>query len=111
MPVHLPDQLIHGDLNPDNILVADHLPAAIIDFAPYWRPAAFALAVLAYWVGPYTGNAAILEQFRGIPAFDQMLLRAGLRMTLTQSNPGHAAKLEEYEQAAGIIETFVTNQS
>ena len=108
-PVYLPDQLIHGDLNPDNILVADHLPPAIIDLAPYWRPAPFAIAVLAYWVGPYRGNAAILEQFQGIPAFDQMLLRAGLRMTLTQRDPVQAAKLEEYEQAVGIIEAFVTN--
>jgi uncharacterized protein (TIGR02569 family) len=110
-PVDLPEQLIHGDLNPDNILVADHLPPAIIDLAPYWRPAPIALAVLAYWVGPYRGNAAILEHFRGIPAFDQMLLRASLRLTLTQSNPGQATKLEEYERAARIIETFVTSHS
>jgi uncharacterized protein (TIGR02569 family) len=110
-PVHLPDQLIHGDLNPDNILVADHLPPAIIDLTPYWRPAPFALAVLAYWVGPYRGNAAILEHFRGITAFDQMLLRAGLRMTLTQSNPQQATKLDEYEHAVEIIESFVTNHS
>ena len=86
-PVHLPDQLIHGDLNPDNILVADQLPPAIIDLAPYWRPASLALAVLAYWLGPYRGNAAILEHFRGITAFDQMLVRAGLWKALSQRNP------------------------
>jgi hypothetical protein len=108
-PVHLPDQLIHGDLNPDNILVADLLPPAMIDLAPYWRPAPLALAVLAYWIGPYRGNAAILEQFRGIAAFDQMLLRAGLWKTLCQRDLGQATKLKEYEQAVGIIEQFVTS--
>jgi uncharacterized protein (TIGR02569 family) len=107
-PVHLPDQLIHGDLNPDNILVADQLPPAIIDLTPNWRPAPFALAVLAYWVGPYRGNATILDHFRGIPAFGQMLLRAGLRMTLTQRDPRQATNLDQYEKAARIIETFVT---
>jgi uncharacterized protein (TIGR02569 family) len=111
MPVYLPEQLIHGDLNPDNILVADELPPAIIDLALYWRPAPLALAVLAYWLGPYRGTAAILEHFRGITAFDQMLLRAGLWKTLSQRDPGQPTNLEQYEQAAGIIENFVTSHS
>src|SRR5215469_815242 len=97
-PVHLPDQLIHGDLNPDNILVADQLAPAIIDLAPYWRPAPLALAVLAYWVGPYRGNSAILEHFCGITAFDQMLVRAGLWKTLCQRDPGQATNLEQYQK-------------
>jgi uncharacterized protein (TIGR02569 family) len=43
-----PAQLIHGDLGPGNVLFADDvgLPPAILDFSPYWRPAAFATAVL-----------------------------------------------------------------
>jgi hypothetical protein len=69
------------------------------------------LAVLAYWVGPYRENAAILEHFRGIPAFDQMLLRAGLRLTLTKRDPGQATNLEQYEKAARIIEMFVISHS
>jgi uncharacterized protein (TIGR02569 family) len=107
-PVHLPDQLIHGDLNPDNILVADELPPAIIDLAPCWRPAPLALAVLAYWLGPYRGNAGILEHFRDITAFDQMLVRAGLWKALSQRNPEQPTHLEQHELAAGIIENFVT---
>jgi uncharacterized protein (TIGR02569 family) len=107
-PVHLPDQLIHGDLNPDNILVADQVPPAIIDLAPYWRPAPLASAVLAYWIGPYRGNAAILEHFRGIPAFDQMLIRAGLWKALSQRDLGQPTHLEQHAQAVGIIENFVT---
>jgi hypothetical protein len=88
-----------------NILVADQLPPAIINLAPYWRPAPLALAVLAHWIGPYRGNAAILEHFRSVTAFDQMLLRADLWKTLSQRDPGQPRNLEQYEQAAGIIDT------
>ena len=107
--VDLPNQLIHGDLNLNNILVIENLPPAIIDLAPYWRPAEFALAVMAFWVGPYNGNAEILEQFRSVKEFDQMLIRAGLRMILTQRDPQHATGLEEYEKAVEIIERFVNS--
>ncbi|HEY0736546.1 MAG TPA: phosphotransferase [Herpetosiphonaceae bacterium] len=78
----LPDlgcQLIHGDLNEQNILVAPGQPPALIDMTPYWRPAPFALAVLAFWIGPYRGDAAVLRLFAQIPAFDQMLIRMALR--------------------------------
>lgn len=78
----LPDlrcQLIHGDLNEQNILCAPGLPPALIDMTPYWRPAEFALAVLAFWIGPYRGRAEILPHFAPIAAFDQMLIRMALR--------------------------------
>ncbi len=39
-------QLIHGDLS-GNVLFAAGLPPAIIDFSPYWRPVAYASAVVA----------------------------------------------------------------
>ncbi|HEX2915983.1 MAG TPA: phosphotransferase [Chloroflexia bacterium] len=108
-PVELPSQLIHGDLNLSNILVADPLPPAIIDLAPYWRPPEFALAVTAYWVGPYRGDIAVLSQFKHLKAFDQMLIRAGLRMLLTQKDPWHANGLEDYRKANEIIIQFVTS--
>lgn len=43
----VPDEstLIHGDLT-GNVLFHDTLPPAIIDFTPYWRPRAFASAVV-----------------------------------------------------------------
>jgi uncharacterized protein (TIGR02569 family) len=44
-PVDVPSQLIHGDLT-GNVLFADGLPPAIIDFSPYWRPTAFATAIV-----------------------------------------------------------------
>jgi len=45
-PVDLPDQLIHADLA-GNVLFADGLPAAVIDFSPLHRPAGLPLAVVA----------------------------------------------------------------
>jgi fructosamine-3-kinase len=38
MDVQLPEQLIHGGLNAENILVAPEVAPAIIDMTPYWRP-------------------------------------------------------------------------
>ena len=40
------NQLIHGDLS-GNVLFADGLPPAVIDLPPYWRPAAYASAIVA----------------------------------------------------------------
>ena len=44
-PVNAKSQLIHGDLT-GNVLFHDELPPAIIDFAPQWRPTAFASAIV-----------------------------------------------------------------
>jgi hypothetical protein len=66
-----------------NVLIAPGVPPTIIDFTPSWRPATYALAVFAYWLGPYRGNSGILEQFVGFPAFDQLLLRVALGKLLT----------------------------
>lgn len=41
----LADQLIHGDLS-GNVLLTAGLAPAVIDVSPYWRPAAYADAVL-----------------------------------------------------------------
>jgi uncharacterized protein (TIGR02569 family) len=73
-----PAQLIHGDLNDENILISADAAPAIIDFTPCWRPPAYALAVFAYWIGPYRGEYAILDLFATIPAFDQLLIRVAL---------------------------------
>jgi uncharacterized protein (TIGR02569 family) len=106
-PVTVNDQLIHGDLNINNILISDTLSPAIIDFTPYFHPTEFALAVTAYWLGPYTGDIEILNKFKNIKEFDQMLIRAGLRSMLTQEDPLHATDLEIYRKANQIIKEFV----
>jgi uncharacterized protein (TIGR02569 family) len=77
-PVHGPDQLIHGDLS-GNVLFHPHLPPAIIDLSPYWRPPAFASAVVAVdalvWEGADHGVLSVLD---GHPDPSQHLLRAAI---------------------------------
>jgi uncharacterized protein (TIGR02569 family) len=77
-PVRESGQLIHGDLT-GNVLFHPHLPPAIIDLSPYWRPPAFASAVVALdalvWEGADRGVLSVLE---GHPDPSQHLLRAAI---------------------------------
>ena len=99
----LKPQLIHGDLNPHNILIEPSVPPGIIDIAPYWRPPEFAQAVAAYWLGPLRGDRAVLAAFSRVQAFDQMLLRAGLRMLFIRNEFGNLNDLSAYATASRII--------
>ena len=45
-PIDLPYQITHGDPGGDNILFAENLAPALIDIAPYWRPAGYAIAMM-----------------------------------------------------------------
>lgn len=75
-PLGAPSQLIHGDLT-GNVLFADDLPPAIIDFSPYWRPAPFASAIVVadaiVWEG---ADPSVLEAVSHIDRFGQYLVRA-----------------------------------
>lgn len=75
-------QLIHGDLNPENILIAPGLPPAFLDFSPFWAPPEFALAIFANFSGPRRWDPGVLDFFAGISNFDQLLVRAAIRMLL-----------------------------
>jgi hypothetical protein len=81
-PVETENQLIHGDLNPENILIAPNLPPAFIDFSPFWGPPELALAIFANFIGPRKRDASVLDHFKDQPNFDQMLIRAAIRMLL-----------------------------
>lgn len=75
-PVSLPSQVIHGDLL-GNVLFAPDRPPAIIDWAPYWRPAGFGAAVAAADAACWHGLP--LEELRndyGNAHWRQLLLRA-----------------------------------
>jgi uncharacterized protein (TIGR02569 family) len=82
-PVPAPGQLIHGDLS-GNVLFHDHLPPAIIDFTPYWRPAAYATAIVVadalVWEG---ADSQLLAVVSHIGDFGQYLIRALIFRELT----------------------------
>jgi hypothetical protein len=99
----LGDRLIHGDLNPGNLLIADGLPPGIIDMAPYWRPAEFALAVFAYWIGPWRNRPDLLAYFSHVEQLGQLLIRAGLRMLLFMSESGRLMDMDRYTRATQLI--------
>ena len=75
-PVEAPGQLIHGDLT-GNVLFDDDLPPAVIDLSLYWRPTAFATAIVLadalVWEG---ADESIMASVGGVNDVGQMLVRA-----------------------------------
>lgn len=105
-----PSQVIHGDLNPDNLLIGPEgagLAPGIIDMTPSWRPAGYGAAVAAYWLGPSRGDAAVLEHFAPVPHFPQLLVRAALRMLLTFRDLKDVGDVEQYRRAIDVITRYV----
>ena len=75
-PVAAPAQLVHGDLL-GNVLFADGLPPAIIDWPAYWRPPAWAAAVaVTYAMVWHHVPADVIGRWEHLPGWDQMLIRA-----------------------------------
>jgi uncharacterized protein (TIGR02569 family) len=75
-PVSAPAQLVHDDLA-GNVLFADGLPPAIIDFSPYWRPVGYAEAMIAVDGMLWFGGGPDLEPLVARdPEFVQFLIRA-----------------------------------
>ena len=75
-PVTAASQLIHGDLT-GNVLFDRLQPPAIIDFSPYWRPTAYASAIVVadalVWEG---ADRKVLDAVTHIDEFGQYLVRA-----------------------------------
>jgi uncharacterized protein (TIGR02569 family) len=82
-PVDAPSQLIHGDLT-GNVLFHEHLPPAVIDFSPYWRPTEYASAIVVgdalIWEGADPSLAELVSP--------QFLLRALIYRTVTSMLSG-----------------------
>ena len=76
-PVQARPQLVHGDLT-GNVLFHPTLPPAVIDLSPYWRPPAFADAVVVADAMAWEGADAELPALvaPGVPEFGQCFLRA-----------------------------------
>ncbi|MEY9932945.1 hypothetical protein ABH926_007598 [Catenulispora sp. GP43] len=70
------NQVIHGDLS-GNVLTASGRLPAVIDFSPYWRPAAYADAIVVVdgllWFGAGPDQLALASTGADFP---QMLVRA-----------------------------------
>jgi Ser/Thr protein kinase RdoA (MazF antagonist) len=105
-------QLIHGDLNPENILIAPGLPPAFLDLSPFWAPPEFALAMFANWIGPRRGDIAVLRHFAAIQDFRQLLIRAAIRMLLVMAVIGDLDAWEtstEKRAAELVIQVVMDN--
>lgn len=74
-PVDAPDQVVHGDFA-GNVLFADGLAPAVIDFSPYWRPAGYPTALTVVdavlWYGEDVG---LTVRAASVPELDQLLVR------------------------------------
>lgn len=80
----LPNQLIHGDWGPNQILFSNTLPPAVIDMTPYFRPTNYPIADMMISAIDHEGaNLAMLDFGKDIQDFDQLLLRALLFRTCT----------------------------
>jgi uncharacterized protein (TIGR02569 family) len=107
-PVDLPDQLIHADLA-GNVLFADGVPPAVIDFSPLERPAGLPLAVVA--VDALTWRRArpeALHYLAGQPEIDQLLARAQVYRLVTEivahaGTPGTGAVARAAQPVTDLI--------
>ena len=116
-PVELPPQVIHGDFTA-NVLFAEGQLPCVIDFSPYWRPAAFAVGVIVAdaltWAG---ADASILGLTSHIPEFPQLLVRAELRRLLEldqhalRGRNGGAEQMSRHWTTVRIIETLAKGPS
>jgi len=82
-PVQGRRQLVHGDLT-GNVLFQDKLPPLVIDLSPYWRPPAFASAIVIADALVFEGaDEDVVEPLLADPDFPQYLLRALIYRAVT----------------------------
>ena len=80
--IEVHQQLIHGDFG-GNVLFADHLSPAVIDFSPYWRPVPFAVGiVIADAIVWESADMSLIAAGARFKDFHQHLLRAELRRVI-----------------------------
>jgi hypothetical protein len=96
-------RLIHGDLS-GNVLLHPHLPPAVIDFCPYWRPPAYATAVVAadamLW---HDADVDVLAVLGDTPESSQLLLRAMIFRLVTEARSSSRRQVAMSERYAAAI--------
>lgn len=87
--VDMPAQAVHGDL-PGNVLFADGLAPAVIDWPLYWRPVEWASAVaVADALCWYGASPDLASRWSHLPEWRQMLIRALIyRIVTHDQRPG-----------------------
>lgn len=109
-PVRTPSQLIHGDLL-GNVMFAAEGPPAIIDWAPYWRPAGLGAAIAA--VDAVCWHALPVDRLArlgtGIPEWGQLLVRAlAFRIAALHNLQAWDAALHERHQPVAAAVTAIS---
>ncbi len=90
-PVDLRHQIVHGDLT-GNVLFAGAAPPAVIDMTPYWRPAAWATAVVVVDAIAWGGADLGLALGRPTDQWRQVLRRALMfRLAVSLAHPASTA--------------------
>jgi uncharacterized protein (TIGR02569 family) len=94
-PVHLPAQIVHGDLLGNVLFAAGETPV-VIDWAPYWRPTVWASAVTVLDAMVWHGfDVALARRWQHLPEWGQMLLRAAIYRLGTWDAAGWAGEPED----------------
>ena len=71
-------QIIHGDLC-GNVLFADDLAPAVIDFSPYFRSAAYAKAIVAFDALAWeNADRSLLDHLEDVSELRQLMIRAAI---------------------------------
>lgn len=99
-PIVAPSSLMHGDLG-GNVLFADGLPPAVIDLSLYWRPPAFASAIVVGDALVWEGADASLAQEVDV----QFLARALIYRAVTQY-VARGAVDREFDSAVQIVRSL-----
>ncbi|MFI7638349.1 TIGR02569 family protein [Nonomuraea sp. NPDC049400] len=103
-PVEPTSQAVHGDLL-GNVLFADGLPPAIIDWPVYWRPPSWAAAVaVADALCWYGASPALAARWSHLPEWGQMLVRALIYRIVTHDAGTWACEhVAAYRRAIGVV--------
>ncbi|MBB1152685.1 MULTISPECIES: TIGR02569 family protein [Amycolatopsis] len=104
-PVESAAQAVHGDL-PGNVLFAPGEPPAVIDWAVYWRPPAWAAAVaVADALCWYDADPSLIGRWAQLPEWQQMLIRALIYRIVTHDVAEHwtPAQFAAYQPAVAAV--------
>ncbi|MEU7822874.1 TIGR02569 family protein [Catellatospora sp. NPDC049133] len=107
-PVHSPSQVVHGDLL-GNVMFADGLAPAVIDWPVYHRPASWALAVAVVdamtW---HDASEALPDRWADRAEWDQMLVRALMYRIATNEGRRRVGlpvteRVEQYRSVVDLV--------